>query len=94
MKRWYFSIALCGLSASAVLAQAPRPQPVRVWDSTLTLPSYVEAAPDPNPPFDIFADGRPNYPYTIRDRLTDRRAPRAWRAIRLENEYLRCTVLP
>jgi tetratricopeptide (TPR) repeat protein len=75
-------------------AQAPRPQPTRVWDSILTLPSYVEAAPDPNPPFDIFADGRPNYPYTIRDRLTDRREPRAWRAIYLENEYLRCTVLP
>jgi tetratricopeptide (TPR) repeat protein len=94
MKPWYFSIALCSLSASAVLAQAPQSQVVRVWDSTLTLPSYAEAAPDPNPPFDIFADGRPNYPYTIRDRLTDRREPRAWRAIYLENEYLRCTVLP
>ena len=94
MKPWYFSIALCSVSVSAVLAQAPQSQPTRVWDSTLTLPSYAEAAPDPNPPFDIFADGRPNYPYTIRDRLTDRREPRAWRAIYLENEYLRCTVLP
>ena len=75
-------------------AQAPPPQPTRIWDSTLTLPSSVEGAPDPNPPFDIFADGRPNYPYTLRDRLTDRREPRAWRAVWLENEYLRCAVLP
>ena len=75
-------------------APQPQPQPTRVWDSTLTLPSSAEGAPDPNPPFDIFSDGRPNYPYTIRDRLTDRREPRAWRAIWLENDYLRCAVLP
>jgi tetratricopeptide (TPR) repeat protein len=82
------------LPAHPLAAQAPQTQPTRVWDSTLTLPSYAEGAPDPNPPFDLFADGRPNYPYTIRDRLTDRREPRAWRAIWLENDFLRCTVLP
>jgi len=86
--------ALGCLPAHALQAQTPPPQSTRVWDSTLTLPSYADAAPDPNPPFDIFADGRPNYPYTIRDRLTDRRAPRAWRAIWLENDFLCCTVLP
>jgi len=87
--------ALFALAAAVpAWAQAPQPSASRVWDSTLTLPSYAEAAPDPNPPFDIFSDGRPNYPYTIRDRLTDRREPRAWRAIYLENEYLRCSVLP
>jgi tetratricopeptide (TPR) repeat protein len=87
-------LALCAFAAGSAAAQVQRPQPTRVWDSVLTLPSYAEAAPDPNPPFDIFGDGRPNYPYTIRDRLTDRRAPRAWRAIWLENNYLRCAVLP
>ncbi|MGD0485193.1 MAG: DUF5107 domain-containing protein, partial [Gemmatimonadales bacterium] len=93
----FVGVAAAGLGAVPVHrldAQAPQPQPTRVWDSTLTLPSYAEGAPDPNPPFDLFADGRPNYPYTIRDRLTDRREPRAWRAIWLENEYLRCAVLP
>ena len=95
--RGLVAVALTGVATPLVgSAQLPAqaPQPVRVWDSTLTLPSYAEGAPDPNPPFDIFSDGRPNYPYTIRDRLTDRRAPRAWRALWLENEYLRCTVLP
>ncbi|HEX4933742.1 MAG TPA: DUF5107 domain-containing protein, partial [Gemmatimonadaceae bacterium] len=48
-----------------------------------------------NAPFDLLQPaGRPNYPYTIRDVLTDRRRPRAWRALFLENEYLRCSVLP
>ncbi len=67
----------------------------RVWEGTLTLPSYEEGPPDVNPPFDLLQPaGRPNYPYTIRDQLTDRRRPKAWRAFFLENEYLRCTILP
>lgn len=90
-------VAAVAISILAVLAVrdavAQAPQPARVWDSTLALPSYNDGPPDPNPPFDLLG-GAPNYPYTIRDRLTDRRAPRAWRGIWLENEYLRCAVLP
>jgi tetratricopeptide (TPR) repeat protein len=67
---------------------------VRVWQDTLTLPTYEEAAPDPNPPFDQYANGRFDYPYTLRDNLTSRRADHAWRAVFLENEYLKCSVLP
>jgi tetratricopeptide (TPR) repeat protein len=78
------------LSPVGALAQ----DAARVWDSTLTLPTYEEGLPNPNPPFDFFAPRRINYPYTIRDNLTDRRVPRAWRALYLENEYLRCVVLP
>jgi tetratricopeptide (TPR) repeat protein len=50
--------------------------------------------PDLNPPFDLFTSGRFNYPYTLRENLTDRRAPRVWRTLTLENEHLRVTVLP
>lgn len=67
---------------------------VRVWEGTLTLPTYEEGAPDPNPPFDQYANSRFNYPYTLRDNLTDRRVDHAWRAVFLENEYLKCSVLP
>ncbi len=67
---------------------------VRVWQDTITLPTYEEGPPNPNPPFDFFAPRRINYPYTIRDNLTDRRAAKAWRALNLENEYLKCVVLP
>jgi hypothetical protein len=76
------------LSFSSATAQ------VKVWQGTLTLPTYEEGAPDPNPPFDQYANSRFNYPYTLRDRLTDQRRDHAWRAIFLENEYLKCSVLP
>ena len=67
---------------------------VRVWQGTLTLPTYEEGAPDPNPPFDQYANSRFNYPYTLRHNLTDRRTDHAWRALFLENEFLKCSVLP
>ncbi len=80
-----------GLLFLAALAALPQ---VKVWEGTLTLPTYEEALPDPNPPFDLFATTQFNYPYTIRDRLTGRKVEQAWRAIFLENEYLKCSVLP
>jgi tetratricopeptide (TPR) repeat protein len=67
---------------------------VKVWQGTLTLPTYEEAAPDPNPAFDQLATSRFNYPYTLRTNLTDKRTDHNWRAIFLENEYLKCSVLP
>ena len=66
----------------------------RVWQGTLTLPTYEEDAPDRNPPFDQLTSNRFNYPYTLRTNLTDRRIDHAWRAVFLENEYLKCSVLP
>src|SRR5947207_14915 len=67
---------------------------VRVWEDSVELPTYAEGPPNPNPPFDLFSFTRFNYPYTLRDALSDRRAVQRWRALHLENEYLRVTVLP
>jgi len=67
---------------------------VRIWQGTLTLPTYEEGAPDPNPAFDQYANSRFNYPYTLRNNLTDRRTDHAWRTVFMENEYLKCSVLP
>ena len=82
--------------AAAIAAAHPSsaPAPVRVWESTLSLPTYQEGPPNPNPPFDLFETGRFNYPYTIRDTLTNDRRTETWRTLHLENEYLRVTVLP
>ena len=88
--RIFWQIAVLGFAASAWAAQSD----VRVWQGTLTLPTYEEGLPDPNPPFDQLTTGRFNYPYTLRNNLTSRRADHDWRAIYLENEYLKCTVLP
>src|SRR3984957_353944 len=88
--RILWQIAVLGLAASAWAA----PSDVRVWQGSLTLPTYEEGLPDPNPPFDQLTTGRFNYPYTLRDNLTSRRVDHNWRAIYLENEYLKCSVLP
>jgi tetratricopeptide (TPR) repeat protein len=80
-----------GLSAS----DAHTAQPVRFWEDSKVIPTSEEGLPDPNPPFDLFTtSGRFNYPYTLRHNLVDRRVPRKWRTLNLENEYLKCTALP
>jgi len=48
---------------------------------------------DPNPPFPLINRYR-IYPYTMLDDLTDRREPHKYRALYLENEYLKAIVLP
>jgi tetratricopeptide (TPR) repeat protein len=68
--------------------------PVKVWQGTLTLPTYEEGSPDPNPPFDSYASNQFSYPYTLRKNLTGQKQDHVWRAVFLENEYLKCTVLP
>ena len=88
--RILWRIAVLGLTASAWAASSD----VRVWQGTLALPTYEEGLPDPNPPFDQLTTGRFNYPYTMRTNLTSRRVDHQWRAIYLENEYLKCSVLP
>jgi tetratricopeptide (TPR) repeat protein len=82
------------LAGFLLLSSALATAQVRVWQGTLTLPTYEEGAPDPNPPFDQYANSRFNYPYTLRHNLTDHRTDHAWRALFLENEYLKCSVLP
>jgi tetratricopeptide (TPR) repeat protein len=78
-----------GSSAETAHAQ------VHVWQDTIALPTYEEGPPDINPPFDQFVtNGRYNYPYTMRENLSDHSSPRRWRALNLENEYLKCVVLP
>src|ERR1700694_2674393 len=86
--RWTVLFLFLGVNAIPVRAQ------VRVWEGVLNLPAYEEGAPDPNPSFDQFAIGRFSYPYTLRKQITDQRAEHRWRAIYLENEYLKCSVLP
>src|SRR6202045_1352187 len=86
--RWRVLFLFLVVNATPIQAQ------VRVWEGVLNLPVYEEGAPDPNPSFDQFAIGRFSYPYTLRKQITDQRAEHRWRAIYLENEYLKCSVLP
>src|SRR5258705_11311041 len=67
---------------------------VRAWEGVLELPVYEEGAPDSNPSFDQFETSRFSYPYTLRKEMTNVRTTHQFRAIYLENEYLKCSVLP
>ena len=68
---------------------------VRLWEDSTIMPTSEEGLPDLNPPFDPFTGGRfRNYPYTLRHDVMDRRLPRKWRTLNLENTYLKCCVLP
>lgn len=84
---------VCCLLAAA-FAPVSAQDRVRVWEGTMVLPTYREGLPDRNPPFDFFEPQRVNYPYTLRTNLTNEREDHEWRALFLENRYLRCSVLP
>lgn len=68
-------------------------QAVQARLGTIDLPTYLLGEEDPNPPFPLV--NRHNvYPYTMLDDLTDRLETKSYRAVFLENEYLRAIVLP
>jgi tetratricopeptide (TPR) repeat protein len=91
-------IVCAGLLGMVTMACAPVCLPicaqVKVWEGTMTLPTYDEGNPDPNPPFDVYGTTTFSYPYTLRKNLTAQKSDHVWRAVYLENEYLKCSVLP
>ncbi len=90
-------LLLVPVSVAAQPAPAPAATPspaVRVWAGTIDLPTYEEGLPDVNPPFDVFQTRRFNYPYTLRENLSETRKPQRWRTLNLENEHLKVVVLP
>jgi tetratricopeptide (TPR) repeat protein len=86
------SRCLLWVASSLVLFPAASPAAAaRVWEEKLVIPTYELGAPDPHP---AWGSRRPVYPYTRLDSLTKRRVEKAWKAVYLENEYLKVTVLP
>jgi len=91
---WLCMVAVVSGRAMA----APEGASVKVWEEPLTVPSYQTAAPDPTP---LFYDGRtyqgakgPFYPYPITDRLLHMREDKVYKAVYLENAYVKICVLP
>ena len=60
---------------------------------TIEIPTYVWGPEDPNPPFQRRAYWN-IYPYPLMDDLGEEARPIPYRAVVLENEYLRLIVLP
>ena len=71
---------------------------VRTAITTISLPTYLPAAPDKNPMFlekRVYQGSSGKvYPLPFTDRIAERPLDRAWRAVRIENEFLRVLVLP
>ena len=86
-------IVLMGICTTSG-APAPAASGARVWEAPLVIPTYELGPPDPNPV--LFGGGRrrPVYPYPMLDSLTNHRVEKSYKAVYLENEYLRVTVLP
>jgi tetratricopeptide (TPR) repeat protein len=84
---WLLLIVLLLLGAPIANGQ------VKVWEGTMPLAASDEGAPDENPPFDAFSELE-NYPYTMRQIVRSTETTHNWRAVFLENEYLKCTILP
>jgi tetratricopeptide (TPR) repeat protein len=88
------ALALAVSLLATLPVRAAVPEAARAWAGEIELPTYEEGLPDVNPPFDVFQTRRFNYPYTLRESLTNRRSPQRWRTLNLENEFLKVVVLP
>jgi tetratricopeptide (TPR) repeat protein len=83
-----------------VLPDAPADliSPVKAWEQAVEILSYEPAKPDLNPMFlekRVYqgSSGRV-YPLPFIDRIATEPAKRLWKAIHIENEFLRLMILP
>ena len=88
-----FAVAMCILLFTAGGVTRVRADAVRAWHGTITIPTYVLGPVDPNPSFPLI-NSNDVYPYTMLDDLSDKRLPKTYDALFLENQYLKVTVLP
>ena len=92
-----YAVLLALALSNGVRAQSPglNTSP-RVWEATLSIPTYELGPPNPYPALLDWQrrKWRPVYPYPFLDALTDKRTDKKWKAVYLENEYLRVSVLP
>ncbi|HET6852840.1 MAG TPA: DUF5107 domain-containing protein [Pyrinomonadaceae bacterium] len=96
MKRLFLSlILLCLAVMGQASAQSWKDTP-RVWEAPLVIPTYELNPPNPYPALLDWQrrKWRPVYPYPFLDSLGTEKTNKAWKAVYLENEYLKVTVLP
>lgn len=87
------------MASSNTLAQA---DDVKAWEGAMTIPTYPWED-DVNPKFwamegparlSTTVKGAITYPYTMQDHLSRTKVDRSYKALWLENEYLKVTCLP
>ena len=83
-----------------LLPEAPPalPGPVKAWEQEVEILTYAPAAPERNPMFlerRVYQGSSGKvYPLPFIDRIATEPAPRLWKALHIENEYLRVMILP
>ena len=97
------NLSVSVLSIMLVLSlSSPGWAKARAWEGTITIPTYGWAE-DVNPKFWALEDqiklsttvkGAIVYPYTMQDHLSRTKEDRTYKALFLENEYLKVTCLP
>lgn len=73
-------------------------QQVRVWEEEVSIPTYGIGEPNVNPMFlekRVYqgSSGRV-YPYAVIDKIEDEKAPKPYKLVILENEYIRIEIMP
>jgi tetratricopeptide (TPR) repeat protein len=88
------AIIATAFAVASIWAQTP----VRIWEEPLVIPTYKIGEPERNP---MFYSGRayqgakgPIYPYPLLDKITDIREDKTYKAVYLENQYIKLCVLP
>ena len=99
-KRIFQLLILLCLAAHlfVVSAASQTGAPVKVWEESLVIPTYMAGPPETNPMFYFGrasqgADGR-IYPYPLYDKLTGKKVDRSYKMVYLENEYVKIGILP
>lgn len=71
---------------------------VTAWYEDVTIPTYEVGAPEKNP---VFLEKRVYqgssgvvYPYPVIEKIYDQKKDKIWKAVFLENEYLKIMILP
>ncbi|MBN2314358.1 MAG: DUF5107 domain-containing protein, partial [Sedimentisphaerales bacterium] len=93
-KKWFPAIIIVYLTISLGFAASP----VKIWEEPLTLPTYKLDPPGLSPMFythESYQGAKKKiYPYPVQDGVTDVRTEQTYKALYLENEYLKLCVLP
>src|SRR5512139_2717981 len=92
------ALLLSAATPSVSAGPAEAPAGARISEQDVTLPTYLVDQGGKNPRFYFGrayqgAQGRV-YPYRMQDRLTEERVDKTYRAIVLENEFVKTSILP
>ena len=92
----FSALVFCSLLPRHV--DADQPQPVRISEEPLVIPTYQVGPADPHPMFymnESYQGAQKRiYPYALQDHLIHERKDQTYTSLRLENEFVQLCVLP